>query len=159
SSTTNPATRSSCGIGCLCRGTASASSPASTAPGTACSTATTTCPGSCARNEIEGKHMTRIYFLNVLRPLLAALVVDAAASAHAATARASAPAKASPREEIARMPDAELRELTKLAFFWGMHPVAMYERRFALAQAKGAPTFVGEGRLYWDRKPRTAEMK
>ncbi|MDR2987290.1 MAG: hypothetical protein LBV34_20885 [Nocardiopsaceae bacterium] len=33
------------------------------------------------------------------------------------------------REGIAALSDAELRELVKLAFFWGIHPAGFYEWR------------------------------
>ncbi|MGY3618841.1 DUF1214 domain-containing protein [Bradyrhizobium sp. USDA 10063] len=62
-------------------------------------------------------------------------------------------------EGISRLTDKELHDLTKDAFFWGMHPVGMYELRYLFTQFEGTPLFVGEGHLHWDRKPRTAEDK
>jgi hypothetical protein len=62
------------------------------------------------------------------------------------------------REEIARLTDDDLHALTKEAFFWGMHPVAMYELRYLLTQLKGGPGYVGDGgdsdqrRVAGDRK-------
>lgn len=44
-----------------------------------------------------------------------------------------------PRDEIASLTEGELRALAKDAFFWGMHPVAMYELRYALTQWKAGP--------------------
>lgn len=43
--------------------------------------------------------------------------------------------------------DKELHDLTKLASFWGMYPVGMYELRYVFIQLKGTPLFVGEGRI------------
>jgi hypothetical protein len=40
------------------------------------------------------------------------------------------------RDGIAHLSDEELSELTKLAFFWGMHPVGMYELRFVFTQKR-----------------------
>jgi|GEM_PF-6406758 len=57
-------------------------------------------------------------------------------------------------EEIARLTEDELRALTKDAFFWGMHPAAMYEMRYFLTQLKGARGYVGNGRMHWDRRRR-----
>ena len=45
-------------------------------------------------------------------------------------------------EGIARLTEDELHALTKDAFFWGMHPVAMYELRYVLTQLKGRPSYV-----------------
>jgi hypothetical protein len=63
------------------------------------------------------------------------------------------------REEIARLTDDELRALTKDAFFWGMHPAAMYEMRYFLTQLKDGPSYAGDGRMHWDRRPRSAADK
>lgn len=63
------------------------------------------------------------------------------------------------REGIARLTDNELRALTKDAFFWGMHPVAVYELRYVLTQLKGGPGYAGDGRMHWDRRPRSAADK
>lgn len=63
------------------------------------------------------------------------------------------------RDAIAQLTEDELRALTKDAFFWGMHPAAMYELRYALTQLKGGPSYVGDGRMRWDRRPRTAADK
>lgn len=57
------------------------------------------------------------------------------------------------------MTDDELADLTKLAFFWGMHPVGMYELRFVFTQLEGAPLYAGDGRMVWFRKPLTAKDK
>jgi hypothetical protein len=62
-------------------------------------------------------------------------------------------------EGIARLTDDELRALTKEAFFWGMHPAAMYEMRYVLTQLKGRRSYVGDGRMHWDRRPRSAADK
>ena len=62
------------------------------------------------------------------------------------------------REEIARLTEDELYALSKDAFFWGMHPAAMYEMRYFLTQLKG-PSYVGDGRMHWDRRPRSAADK
>jgi hypothetical protein len=63
------------------------------------------------------------------------------------------------REEIARLTEDELHALTKEAFFWGMHPAAMYEMRYFLTQLKGGRSYVGDGRMHWDRRPRSAADK
>ena len=63
------------------------------------------------------------------------------------------------REEIARLTEDELRALSKDAFFWGMHPAAMYEMRYFLTQMKRSPSYVGDGRMHWDRRPRSAADK
>lgn len=60
------------------------------------------------------------------------------------------------RDDIARLTDDEVRELTKDAFFWGMHPAAMYELRHAITQRKGGLSYAGDGRMHWDRRPRSA---
>ena len=60
------------------------------------------------------------------------------------------------RDEIARLSEDEVRALTKDAFFWGMHLAAMYEMRYALTQLKGTPSYAGDGRMHWDRRPRSA---
>lgn len=60
------------------------------------------------------------------------------------------------RDEIAGLADRELAELTKLAFFWGMHPVGMYQVRYVFTQFTENPLYVGEGRLRWHRTPLNA---
>ncbi|MGE5062076.1 MAG: DUF1254 domain-containing protein [Betaproteobacteria bacterium] len=62
-------------------------------------------------------------------------------------------------EEIVRLTDDELHALTKEAFFWGMHPAAMYEMRYFLTQLKSGPSYVGDSRMHWDRRPRSAADK
>lgn len=62
-------------------------------------------------------------------------------------------------EGIARLNDEDLRALTKEAFFWGMHPVAMYELRYVITQLKGGSSYAGDGRMHWDRRPRSAANK
>ena len=57
---------------------------------------------------------------------------------------------------IAALSDADLTALVKDAFFWGMHPVGIYEGRYVYTQLKTHPNYVGDGRLKWDRKPRLA---
>jgi hypothetical protein len=89
-----------------------------------------------------------------------ALVVGAGVGVAAfATFPAPALAKAGTPKDIAALSDDELRHLVKLAFFWGMHPAGTYEARYAFTQLKSNPNHVGDGRLHWDRKPRTAEDK
>ena len=63
------------------------------------------------------------------------------------------------RDQIARLTEDELRALTKDAFFWGMHPVAVYELRYVLTQLKDGPSYVGDGRMHWDRRPHSAADK
>ncbi len=41
----------------------------------------------------------------------------------------------------------ELCQLTKEAFFWGMHPVGIYEMRYAYTQLQDSPTYVGIDRI------------
>jgi hypothetical protein len=60
---------------------------------------------------------------------------------------------------VGRLGDEELRELIKLAFFWGMHPAGTYELRYVYTQLRTHPNYVGDGRIKWDRKPRTAADK
>ncbi|HEX6501369.1 MAG TPA: DUF1254 domain-containing protein [Micromonosporaceae bacterium] len=60
-------------------------------------------------------------------------------------------------DEIAALADSELAELTKLAFFWGMHPVGVYQMRYVFSQFTDNPLYVGEGRLRWHRTPLTAD--
>lgn len=60
------------------------------------------------------------------------------------------------RSNLAQLSDTQVKELTKLAFFWGMHPVGSYQQRYLLTQHEGTPSFVGLGRLHWDRAPRNA---
>src|SRR5262245_6214545 len=47
----------------------------------------------------------------------------------------------------------EARAIAKEAFFWGMHPVAIYHLRYNTAQNEQSPKYVGINRLTWDRKP------
>lgn len=63
------------------------------------------------------------------------------------------------REEIARLTEDEVHALTKEAFFWGMHPSAVYEIRYVFTQLKGGRNYVGDGRMHWDRRPRSAADK
>ena len=67
--------------------------------------------------------------------------------------------RAQTAEEIARLTEQELHALTKEAFFWGMHPAAMYEVRYVLTQLKGGRSYVGDSRMHWDRRPRSAADK
>ena len=59
--------------------------------------------------------------------------------------------------EMVELTDDELSQLGKLAFFWGMHPVGMYELRFLFTQLEGTPLYVGDGRMIWFRKPLTGK--
>ena len=72
---------------------------------------------------------------------------------------ARAQTSAATPQQIAGLGDQELRDLVKLAFFWGMHPAGTYEGRYVYTQFKSHPNYVGDGRLKWDRKPRTAADK
>jgi hypothetical protein len=67
-------------------------------------------------------------------------------------------ASATPAQD-AVLSDQELHELVKLAFFWGMHPAGTYELRYVYTQLKTHPNYVGDGRIKWDRKPRSAADK
>lgn len=72
---------------------------------------------------------------------------------------ASAQTAAATRRSIAALSSQELHELVKLAFFWGMHPAGVYELRYVYTQLKSHPNYVGDGRIKWDRNPRTAGDK
>jgi hypothetical protein len=61
--------------------------------------------------------------------------------------------------DIARLADDELAALVKETFWWGMHVCGMYEFRYAQTQLRSHPGFVGEGRMNWDRAPRSAADK
>jgi hypothetical protein len=45
----------------------------------------------------------------------------------------------------------EARAIAKEVFLWGMHPVAIYHMRYNLAQNEKSPSYVGLGRLKWER--------
>jgi hypothetical protein len=45
----------------------------------------------------------------------------------------------------------EARAIAKEIFLWGMHPVAIYHMRYNLAQNEKSPSYVGLGRLKWER--------
>lgn len=60
---------------------------------------------------------------------------------------------------VAKLTDEEIHEVTKLVFFWGMHPAGIYEQRYVTTQLKSHPNCVGDARLKWDRKPRQASDK
>jgi hypothetical protein len=60
------------------------------------------------------------------------------------------------REGIADLRDAEVHDLVKLTFFWGMLPAGYYEMRYVYTQLKTHPNCVGVGRMKWDRQPRHA---
>ena len=51
---------------------------------------------------------------------------------------------------------AEAREIAKEAFYWGMHPVALYHLRYNFVQNEKSPKLVGVNRLGWDRSPMKA---
>jgi hypothetical protein len=40
-----------------------------------------------------------------------------------------------------------------------MHPAGVYELRYVYTQLKSHPNYVGDGRIKWDRNPRTAGDK
>jgi hypothetical protein len=90
------------------------------------------------------------------------VLFNAAASAlpiAATPLSASARTTAVTPQQIASLSDQELRDLVKLAFFWGMHPAGIYEGRYVYTQLKSHSNYVGDGRIKWDRKPRTAADK
>ena len=64
-------------------------------------------------------------------------------------------AKSSAQTNAPLTPD-EARAIAKEAFFWGMHPVAIYHLRFNQVQNERSPRYTGNNRLHWDRKPLTA---
>ena len=51
---------------------------------------------------------------------------------------------------------AETRAIAREAFFWGMHPIAIYHLRYNQAQNEKSSRFSGINRLSWYRKPMTA---
>jgi len=51
---------------------------------------------------------------------------------------------------------AEAKAIAKEAFFWGMHPVAIYHLRYNYAQNEKSPKYIGINRLSWDRTPMKA---
>jgi hypothetical protein len=61
--------------------------------------------------------------------------------------------------ELTALSDDELAALVKETFWWGMHLCGMYEFRYAKTQLESHPGFVGEGRIDWDRSPRSAADK
>lgn len=51
----------------------------------------------------------------------------------------------------------QARAIAKEIFLWGMHPVAIYHMRYNHAQNEKRPSYVGLGRLKWERAAKTAE--
>lgn len=51
----------------------------------------------------------------------------------------------------------EARAIAKEVFLWGMHPVAIYHMRYNHAQNEKSPSYVGLGRLKWERAAKTAD--
>jgi hypothetical protein len=51
----------------------------------------------------------------------------------------------------------EARAIAKDVFLWGMHPIAIYHLRYNAAQNEKSPTYVGIGRLRWERAAKKAD--
>jgi len=51
----------------------------------------------------------------------------------------------------------EAQAIAKDIFLWGMHPVAIYHLRYNAAQNEKSPTYVGIGRLRWERAAKKAD--
>lgn len=56
-------------------------------------------------------------------------------------------------QETGPLSSEEAKAIAKEAFFWGMHPVALYHLRYNTVQNEQSPKYVGINRLSWYRKP------
>ena len=57
------------------------------------------------------------------------------------------------------IPPAEAKLISKVAFFWGMHPAAYYHFRYNYTQNENSPVFAGLNRIGWNREPITADFR